>query len=336
MSSKNSEENKSNQSSDKKTSNTNTESESKPKYTENDYEEAIKQMLSKRKAPPKDMVDEIQRYILRMTRVSVKKQKYDSANKYEQAKQLLTQLTDPCSGYYQDKVKRETAYKQYENAKKQLIEVTKQWHQTISNAKEISKQRVETLKQTHEDEIEQFQEDWESPEFLAPFNKPSSSLLKLRDVEKIYGLNKEFEKAKEAHRQAQQIEEMEVKQQREKAMNTMKTQFNQLLERQKKEVDILLMKEKQEIDNLKVQMKKDQLPYKIKIAKYESEHEGKQRIKSIEEYIAEKPSRPLKYRENIHTEKTYQMLPIGTLNVRGYVKRKLKSQQKQEVQKDKS
>lgn len=336
MSSKNSDEIKSDHLTDQKPASTNNESENKPKYTESDYEEAIKQMFNKKKAPPKEMVDELQAYILKMTRHSVKKQKYDSANRYEQAKQLLTQLTDPCSGYYQDKLKRETAYKQYENAKKQLLEVTKQWHQTISNAKENSKQRVDSLKQTHEDEIEQFQEDWESPEYLAPFNKPSSALLKLRDVEKIYGLNKEFEKAKEAHRQAQAIEDMEVKQQREKAMNVMKTQFNQLLERQKKEVDILLMKEKQEIDNLKVQMKKDQLPYKIKIAKYESEHEGKQRIKPIEEYIAEKPSRPLKNRENIHTEKTYEMLPIGTLNVRRYVKAKMRAQQKQEEKKDTS
>ncbi|KAK8841112.1 hypothetical protein M9Y10_027312 [Tritrichomonas musculus] len=302
------------------------------KYKNEDYEEAIKQMLNKRKPPPKDMIEEIREYILKMTRISVQRQRYNSANRYEQSKNLLTQLTDPCSGYYQDKTKRETAFRQYEQTKKQLEEVTKQWHHTILNAKQVSKQRVESLKKTHEDEIEKFQKDWESPEYLAPFNKPSAELLKLRDVEKIYGLNKEFEKAKEAHRQAQKMEVIEVQQQREKAMNTMKSQFDQLLERQKKEIRVLIMKEQQIIDNLKVQMQKDQLPYKIKIAKYENEHKNKQRIKPIEEYIAEKPSRPLKSRENIHTEKTYQMLPIGSLNVRGYVRGKLKSQQKQEQQ----
>ena len=335
MASKNSQENLPEDQTDQEDKSKNADMENKPNYTKDDYEEAIKLMFNKKKAPNKNMVDEIREYILKMIRYSVKKQSYDKANKYEQAKQLLTQLTDPCSGYYQDKLKRETELKQYEKAKEQLLIVTKQWHQMISDAKESSKERVDSLKKTHEDEIEQFQKDWESPEFLAPFNKPSSTLLKLRDVEKIYGLNKEFEKAKEAHRQAQRMEEAEVKQQREKAMNTMKTQFNQLLERQKKEMDVLIMKEKQEIDNLRVQMKKDQLPYKIKIAKYESEHEGKQRIKPIQEYIAEKPSRPLKYRDNIHTEKTYQMLPIGTLNVRNYVKGKLRSQNKQQTQKEK-
>lgn len=302
------------------------ENQDESKYSIADYEESIKNIITNKIAPPDDMVNELRNYIAQQLRNTVDNQKYDDANKYESANNILIQLTDPCSGYYQDKVKREAELNQYLAAKQRLNEVTEEWNKTIADAKGISKQRIEDLKKVHNEEIENFQKDWENPDYLSPFNKPSQEILNLRDIEKIYAMNKEFERAKTVHKQIRQLEEKEAKQQKEKAMATMKKQFDQLLSRQNNELNILMMKEKQIIDDLKVQMEKDQLPYRIRIERYEKQQDSKKKVKRIEEYIQEKPSKPLRSRETIHTEKPTKMLPVGALDVRKFVKTKMKSQ----------
>ncbi|OHT07258.1 hypothetical protein TRFO_24673 [Tritrichomonas foetus] len=300
-------------------------------FSDQELTSAVDEMLQTKKAPPENMVHQMTDFINVNLRTSVNNRLYDDADKYERAKAMLIQLTDPCSKYYQDKMKRETALQQYEYSKQRLAELTEEWDKTIANAEQMIVQKVNALKEVHEMEIEKFQTDWETPEFLAPFNKPSYQLLKLRDMEKRYGMAKNFQKAKETRAAAEKLEIIEVQQQREKAMQVMNGQFDQLLIRHKKEVEVLVMRERQTIDDLKSQKKKDLLPFEIKIAKYESEHEGKEKIKPIEEYIAKKPMRPLKNRENIHTMKETQALPLGSLKIRGFVKSKMKNQNQTDI-----
>ena len=198
-----------------------------------DLEKAIDKMIETKKKPDDEIVGKMQRFISSQMLIFVNNKEYDQAEKYEYARQLLNQLTDPCSGYYRDQNKRKTEEQQYQDAKDRLQEVIERNEKSLKSIQKRTEEKLNELKLKHKEEKEKFVKDWNDPKFLAEFFKPSRDLIELRSMERKYAMNKQFAKAKEINNEIVELEKIEAEQQKQKAERAMNTQRKQLFQRQK-------------------------------------------------------------------------------------------------------
>jgi hypothetical protein len=96
---------------------------------------------------------------------------------------------------------------------------------------------VADLRLAHEYELKELREKWEDPEALKAFNKPSTQLLQLREIERRKVVLMDYDSAEETKRQADTLEREETARARDRIGVAMQRNLEQVRRRQQMEIE---------------------------------------------------------------------------------------------------
>jgi hypothetical protein len=245
---------------------------------------------------------------------------------------LLWQLTNPSNRIIRGQKRQNIAKTKLESIKEVVKETQAQWDQRKTEIEEEKKKRIESLSAIHKLERESFEKDWANPDFLLPFHKPSAQLLQLRDLEYAYAMRKDFDRAEMIAKRVQQMEEEEVKLQKDRAIASMRKAFENLQERHEKELSCLLMKERKWAEKIDRDFERKLRPLQIQAEKYEGEVSQLEKdVKTARRHpevmtprVMRSPGKRNKGVSSTSTLRSKVMLPVEGLDVRRLCKKRVR------------
>lgn len=239
-----------------------------PTYTDEELDSALKTMLKKKKAPELMMQQPLRDYINKLELIATQNSKYEEAARLEQAMELLNELS-----FYDDtetilSQKRKDAEEKLQNTKERHAEAAEKWETKISTYKKEQELVLKDIEAQHEQELAEFERNWNDPSFLAAYNKPSPRLLQLRHVEQSLAIAKLFERAAQVRKQADQLQKEETAVAREKAMTAMRLTFEALDQKQQRDIECHLQHTKRNIEYMEKERDKELNPMKMIIERH--------------------------------------------------------------------
>jgi hypothetical protein len=164
--------------------------------------------------------------------------RYDRAQELENADVLLEQFMngDPVLEREQQRLQ---ASEKLAVAKERSRFISENWSEKIERWRAEQGGRLAELEQTHRRQMDEFERRWADPAYLLQFNKPSGQVLSLRHTEANLAMLKQFEHAQRVKAQADRLERQEAVAARNRAVATMRLEYDFLFAKQQKEIECL-------------------------------------------------------------------------------------------------
>ncbi|OHT06430.1 hypothetical protein TRFO_25540 [Tritrichomonas foetus] len=137
--------------------------------------------------------------------------------------------------------------------KEQLSEAHEKWINKITEERMMGEQRIESMKNSHAIELDNFDKKWADVESLRSYAKPSKTLLALRSKEKKMILAKMYAPAKDIKAKADSLQAHETKEAQRRAQDDINLKRLQLLKQQMNQIDHIQQICHQNLQNLNKQ-----------------------------------------------------------------------------------
>ncbi|KAK8846190.1 hypothetical protein M9Y10_020196 [Tritrichomonas musculus] len=226
-------------------------------YSDKQLQNALDAMLKKKILPDIKMRPSVINYARRICNEKMINEEYDEAINIDTAIDVMFTSMEGTNTDPQKQQMNENVLQRLQMTKGRKEEVEKRWDDKITEQKNINSQKLAELVKTHEKEKSAFVEEWNNPQALVAFSKPSAKLFHLRKQQKTLALVHDFEGAKILKNEADQLEKIETSEGLRKAENSMKNQYMALLDRQKREMACLVDNSKMSIEKLEMQKYKE-------------------------------------------------------------------------------
>lgn len=270
---------------------------------------------AKQKAPPLEATQPTLKYAAYRVEECVNAQDYDKATIYESSIDYLHTICDRTA--YEEAIEREKQEnkERLEKAKSTVDELIKKWDEEMKKQAENHNKLLEALKQRNQQELDEFEQKWQNEEFLAQYNKPSARLLSMRSIEQTFAAAKLFDRAKEAKKQADELQKVETEEQRRRAMEDMKVQYDTIIAKQENALDCFSQWSEREKTNMELKREKELYGWRMLIKRMEGPAGQNSKIKPFQETQV-LGSRPLKKSQT----KNAPAFSIGTLTLKNIIK----------------
>ena len=220
---------------------------------EKELDDAIQRCFDTFKAPPPEMREQIKQRLNARRVDAIIASKYDEAeeiDKYEKAFNYSLQLE---ADKHKEDNRIDILYGRYQNLQERLQKEEEYWAQQEKEFLEQNDKFLEDLQEKHKKELEEFSEKWRDPNYLRQFNKPSSKLLQLREMEKARAISRLYQQAKDIKIVADKLQQEETQRAQAKIARQMQIDKQKLLERQKND----LVRNEQHKKKVLLDMKKE-------------------------------------------------------------------------------
>ena len=214
----------------------NTEIEDNRTPQEKEIDEAILRCFNTFQAPPPEMREPIKQRLNARRVDAIIASKYDEAeeiDKYEKAFNYSLQLE---ADRNKEDNRIDILYGRYQNLQEKLQKEEEYWEQQANAFLEENDKYLEELKEKHKKELEEFSEKWRDPNYLRQFNKPSSKLLQLREMERARAVSRMYQQAKDIKIVADKLQQEETQRAQAKIARQMQIDKQKLLDRQKNDL----------------------------------------------------------------------------------------------------
>ena len=203
---------------------------------EQELEGILDMVINKFVAPPTSLRVPIKQYINRKRVRAVLKGDYVEAELMDRAnKALVLSLQQEKLKAHQDN-SLDILYSRYQKLQADKQNMEEYWNNRIATFIEQDNQRLEELKRKHEEELEEFNAKWRDPLFLRQFNKPSTQLLQLREMEKARAVSRLYDKAREMKAIADKLQKEETVAAQRKINQQMVMDRDKLAQKHEKEL----------------------------------------------------------------------------------------------------
>ena len=128
-------------------------------------------------------------------------------------------------------------YGRYTGLQEKLQQENERYEQLINDFIKSNDAALAELKQKHAEELDEFSKKWADPSFLRQYNKPSSKLLQLREMERARAVSKLYQQAKEVKLAADKLQQEETNVAQAKIAAQMRIDKKKLLDKQQKEIN---------------------------------------------------------------------------------------------------
>ncbi|EAY14651.1 hypothetical protein TVAG_460680 [Trichomonas vaginalis G3] len=224
-------------------------------YTENDLEMAYNAFVKKNELPPFLMRD----YVIDYARVHALKaaiaENYDEAARREKIVDNIVAAFNNDQGQFDTDTKLGSLEHRLQFARDQKQKIHSKYLQQIEDLKTNEKKRMEQLVAYHNQEIEDFQADCQTPDFLLKFSKPSLKLLQLRKQQKNLALAHDFDGAKSIKSTADRLQAAETAAARDRAADSVKLKYKDIVERHERAIKCQRLNSQRKITEKETQMK---------------------------------------------------------------------------------
>lgn len=114
---------------------------------------------------------------------------------------------------------------------------TQQYNTEIENYKNKRMKELQKIKESHEEQLQEFSNHWKNPKTMLEFAKPSPQLLNLRNIEKKQVILGDYQGAEIVRQRAVDLEKIETKNANNRAIAKMNVDYQNLLRKQQAEID---------------------------------------------------------------------------------------------------
>ena len=279
----------------------------------------IDNMMKTGKKPENSLIPSLHQYAEQEMTNAAFSGKYDYASKMERASEMLQQFMKT-SDNSAELAARKAEYDQRAAINKQLRDrKQEEWNQRINDLKEKHRQRVKKLEEKNADEISEFEAHWADEQTTQQYNKPSPRLLSMRRQEETLALSKYFSQANVIRAEADQLEAEETQMAKQRAVASMRLQYEKMIIRQEKELKGIEALYQRDLINMENQKQKELLPLEMITNRY---IEQSRNIGQAEVRTGPIISRPLRNSGNAFTLRAPQTLKVGGLNMKQYIRLK--------------
>ncbi|OHS94737.1 hypothetical protein TRFO_10882 [Tritrichomonas foetus] len=207
-----------------------------PDEFDNDLDRAIDQLVNRFVLPPPELRNPIMQLVERRRVEALVEGDYDMAEQQDKIAGILNMVIQQEQQKLNEDRTIDKLYSRWQQLTHKQNQITAKWDKKIADFIAESDQQKIELDTTHEQEIDTFINKWKDPNFLRPFNKPSSRLLQLREQEKAMAISRMYAQAKEMKAIADRLQREETQAAQAKINATMTMERNKLAVKQNKEV----------------------------------------------------------------------------------------------------
>ena len=242
---------------------------------------SLQKLIQKKILPLNEMRIELLRFAKEQSLKAISDEEYDKALQIDTAIKFLYSIIQEDVNSNESQLSFKLIQDRIESVESKTQNILLIYKDKINlNQEEFNKKRQNLLKQ-HEYEIQLFEEEWSKPEAVQPFSKPSTQLLQMKQVQKQYALNHDFESAKQIKLIAEELQKNETELAMQRASEAMKISYQQLLDKHQKELKCL-----EENNNRKINM--------IELEKEKEIYSNENTIKQLKQRInSQKIKKPL-------------------------------------------
>lgn len=202
-----------------------------------ELDEAIDELVHRFKPPPQELRQPMMQYLERRRVEALIAGDYDLAEKQDKIAGILQTVLQNEQQKVNEEKTIDILYGRWQQLISKQNNVNAKWDAKVQEFIADSDKQKEEMEIAHEEEVENFLSKWKDPNFLRPFNKPSSKLLQLREQEKAMAISRMYSQAKEMKAIADRLQREETQQAQAKISATMTMERNKLAAKQNKEVN---------------------------------------------------------------------------------------------------
>jgi hypothetical protein len=226
-------------------------------FSEDDLRQALADFQSYAIVPTSSMQIPLVRFVHSLMNEAIEIEDYETAEKFEKT------IRDLNIAFQQTETESRT-YLQTQSLESRLEEVKMKqssceilWEQKITEFKQRCVRKQEQLRQKHDLERQQFEQNCQTPDFLQRFTKPSSQLHQLWRLQKSLAFQHNFEAAKEVKQKAEALQQKETAEAQKRAMRSVQVHYDHLLLQQKREVECIQANDARKLAQLEGDMQRE-------------------------------------------------------------------------------
>lgn len=232
-----------------------------PQYTDEELSAFFKDFLKTKRLPP---------FLMRNAVIDYARQqslKFLIAENYDEAAKLDIKISEFVTACQNDQSQFDTESKtrnvdmRVATVQEQRKQALQQWDDRIKTVQQKEQSKIDNLITRHDDEKKQFEAECQNRDFLNRFSKPSQQLLQLRQIQKQLALNHQFDEAKVVKQNAERLQMQETQQAQERAIESIRKNYKQLLERQQREIECTKLNTERKLTSLQTEKQKEEENY---------------------------------------------------------------------------
>ena len=177
---------------------------------------------------PVDMRNQLFQHILRRRVQSIENQDYDTGEKLMTAQENLRNLMNKDMIESEETNEESLNAGRLSDAKYELKTATEKWDQAMKDLNYKLKDQEDQLISQQQRELQELAEFWQDPSKFHEFNKASSQLLTMREIEKNMALTGDFQGAKIMKKRALALEKKETIEAQKRAQEAMEQSFQSM------------------------------------------------------------------------------------------------------------
>ena len=206
------------------------------KYSDEELQAALDKMLRTGKMPDFEMRADVVDYARNQSIHEVMRENYDKAGKIDKAIETMVRTLN-LDETNQIREQETAVLRQHlQSAQDERKRLRTDFDRRISDLKSQENAKLDQLREQHACERKAFEISWSQPQNLSAFNKPSSALLYVRHMQKVFAISRDFEQAKRLKQTGDQMQREETKVANRNATEAMKTAYARLLSKQEREI----------------------------------------------------------------------------------------------------
>jgi hypothetical protein len=206
-------------------------------YSDDELRHMYEHMVRTKRAPDAAAVAPMRGWVESQMRAAAIETRYDVAAKLEEADAMLEGFLCHDDGPLVQERRRKAAAEKLAVMKEKVRVTNEQWTQKIEAWHADQARRLNALEYSHDQQLAEFERRWADPACLMQFSKPSGRALSLRQVEVGLAMAKNFRDAQIVKRSADRLEHQEAVAARQRAIASVRTEYETLQVRQKKEIE---------------------------------------------------------------------------------------------------
>lgn len=199
--------------------------------SEEELDEHIENILSRRIPPPKGLRNPILQLLNRRRVQALVDGNYDYAEEQENNIKFYNRVIQSEDNKSNEEAQFEILFNRYQQLQKDHQEITEKWNEKINKYNEDEEQSYNELLQKQQEEKDKFHARWADPEYLRPFTKPSPKLNSMREQERAMAVARMYQQAKAMKQDADRLQKEETAAAQQRISRTMETEWNRMLER---------------------------------------------------------------------------------------------------------
>lgn len=225
-------------------------------YTHEDLEQAIIAFQKEKKLPPLTMKGAILDHARLRSLDYIIVEDYDAAERMDRVIDDLYRAFSGDLGVSEAQARERDFASRIEAVKQQQTRCKEDMERRIQSLKEREQEKINELHQSQEQEKQEFFAVCQEREFLSRFSKPSKELLQLRKVQRELALAHDFDGAKQAKKSAEELQQLETLEAQKRAMESVKLNYQQLVERHEREMHCHVENSRRKIATMEAEMEK--------------------------------------------------------------------------------